>query len=106
MGECENSSCTLWLGTGGNWECPLLKDPEQLRRKFRAWMWPHEFEVKYIKFYPDFTWGTIGMESSVACSVLLEHAKDHPFKPEGKKRNSDTAKFQMLCVLKANHILR
>ena len=45
MGECENSSCTLWLGTGGNRECPLFKDPEQLRRKFRAWMWPHDFEV-------------------------------------------------------------
>ena len=36
---------TLWLGTGGNRDSPLFKDPEQLRRKFRAWMWPHDFEV-------------------------------------------------------------
>ena len=52
MGECENSSCTLWLGTGGNRECPLFKDPEQLRRKFRAWMWPHDFEVSMTQLDP------------------------------------------------------
>ena len=52
MGECENSSCTLWLGTGGNRECPLFKDPEQLRRKFRAWMWPHDFEVSMTQSDP------------------------------------------------------
>ena len=52
MGEGENSSCTLWLGTGGNRECPLFKDPEQLRRKFRAWMWPHDFEVSMTQLDP------------------------------------------------------
>ena len=84
MNGKDQSSC-LWLGTAGSRDSPLFKDPEQLRRKFRAWMWPHDFEVKYIEFWPDFTWGTIGMESSAACAVLLEHAKQHPFKPEGGK---------------------
>ena len=50
MNDSEGSANTLWLGTGGNRDSPLFKDPEQLRRKFRAWMWPHAFEVS-ISFF-------------------------------------------------------
>ena len=56
----------------------------------------NSLQVKYIEFYPDFTWGTIGMESSAACTVLLEHAKNHPFKPEGTGSRSQFQEAPLL----------
>ena len=44
-------------------------------------MFPHNFVVKEIEFWSGYNWGTIKLESAHARSVLLEHAKYHPFKP-------------------------
>jgi hypothetical protein len=44
-------------------------------------MFPHNFFVKEIEFWSGYNWGTIKLESAHARTVLLEHAKYHPFKP-------------------------
>lgn len=81
--DVEEAEKALWVGSGTvGGGSALFKDPEQFRRKFRAWMWPHDFEVKYIEVWPDYSWAAIGLENPGAVTVLLEHSREHPFKPE------------------------
>merc|ERR1712018_790133 len=57
-------------------------------------MFPHNFVVKEIEFWSGYNWGTIKLESAHARSVLLDHAKYHPFKPFTDGEPWEIRKFQ------------